>query len=91
MSVLLDTEFEWDDAGGTTTLRKSFQLLLKTLFEEGESFSGKRPLGDSSWEWSLGIGLVDAGLLEGDTDDPDENYFDYSEFLQLIFNAIDEL
>lgn len=88
---ILDIPFEWDDAGGLTTLRKSFKLLLKTLFDEGEEFSGKRPLGNSGWEYDLGIGLINAGLLEGDADDPNENYFNFADFHNFILKAIEEL
>ena len=30
---------------------------LKTLWEEGEGFSGKRPICDSGWEWIAGEAL----------------------------------
>lgn len=88
---ILDIPFKWDDAGGITTLRKSFKLLLYTLFIEEEEFSGKRPLGNSGWQYDLGIGLINAGILEGDPDDPQENYFDYATFQQLIKLAIYQL
>lgn len=36
-----------------TTVREYFKALLTALWDEGESFSGKRPLGNSGWEFDL--------------------------------------
>ncbi len=88
---ILDTPIEWDEVGGKTTLRSAFKLLLGTLFEEADGFSGKSPLGNSDWQYTLGIALIRAGLLDGDADDPDENYFEWEDFENLISQAIIEL
>lgn len=47
------------------TIRSYLELLLITLFKEGESFSGKRPFGDSCWEYELYDPLAKAGLVRG--------------------------
>lgn len=60
----LDVVFEDDDLG-TVTVREYFRRLLSTLWEEEDSFSGKRPFGNSCWQSDLIIGLIDAGYLEG--------------------------
>lgn len=50
---------------GTCTVRDYLLTLLETLWEEKDGFSGKRPFGNSGWEWDLYTALVTAGLLDG--------------------------
>jgi hypothetical protein len=49
--------------------------LLKTLWEEGESFSTKRPFGYSFWQWDLARAMGKAGAFpmknEGTEEVPD--------------------
>lgn len=47
------------------TIRSYLELLLITLLKEGESFSGKRPFGNSGWEYDLYDALAKAGLIHG--------------------------
>ena len=47
------------------TIRSYLELLLITLLKEGESFSGKRPFGDSCWEYDLYNPLAKVGLVRG--------------------------
>ena len=44
--------------GLSGTVRDYFTEILVTLWEEGEGFSGKRPLGNSDWEWEVLAALV---------------------------------
>ena len=89
MSTLLDTPIDWE---GSKTLREAFKLLLKTLFEEGEYFSGKRPLGNSSWEWEIGAEFIKAGILKGnDGSDGSDVAFDWEEYQTIINDALDDL
>ncbi len=67
MKEILDLEVETDDYP-CEDIRGYLQGLLVTLFEEGESFSGKRPFGNGGWEWDLYQPLVKAGLVEGKLD-----------------------
>lgn len=60
----LDVLFEHQDLG-KVSVREFFRQLLSTLWEEEDSFSGKRPFGNSCWQYDLYIGLIDAGFLEG--------------------------
>lgn len=60
----LDVLFEHQDLG-KISVREFFRQLLSTLWEEEDSFSGKRPFGNSCWQFDLIIGLIDAGYLEG--------------------------
>lgn len=52
-----------------TTIRGYFRLLLKALWGEGESFSGKRALGSSGWQWDVYKALFSAGLVPGSLDE----------------------
>jgi hypothetical protein len=38
------------------------------VWDEGESFSGKRPFGNSDWEYDLYVPLIQAGFIEGKLD-----------------------
>jgi hypothetical protein len=51
------------------TVRAYLHDLLITLWREGDSFSGKRPFGDSGWEYDLYIVLVQNGYAAGQYDD----------------------
>jgi hypothetical protein len=52
------------DAGDQITVRDYFRLLLETLWDEGEGFSGKRPFGNSGWESDLLNPLALAGFVK---------------------------
>ena len=54
------------------------QALLRQLWQEEESFSGKRPFGNSDWARDLYEPLIAAGVEKGDAD-------------QVIYDAIDAL
>lgn len=69
---------------GETTIRDYLHMLLKTLWQEGESFSGKRPLGYSDWEDHLLIPLVVGGFVTGEVDAEGYVYMTYSERLDAM-------
>jgi len=85
---LLDTHISFE--GKTTTLREVFKLFLTALVVEGESFSGKRPLGNSDWEGALGEGLVEAGIIHGEVTEKDI-FFDWDDFNTTLIEAIKQL
>lgn len=62
---ILDLEFESSDLGRTVTIREFFKELLTTLFKEGEGFSGKRPFGNSGWDYDLCVCLVQYEIISG--------------------------
>lgn len=64
-----------DNDSGADTIRGYLIALLIELWREGEGFSGKRPFGNSSWEWDLYEPLVKAGVITG-TFDEDGNLDD---------------
>lgn len=73
-----------ENGAGATTVGDYLRRLLKTLWEEGEGFSGKRPFGNSGWEDELYTALVVGGFVGGVTED-----VDYKAANALIFQCID--
>lgn len=64
----LELRFD-SDAGNNLSVREYFQALLEVLWREGEGFSGKRPFGNSDWEYELYAPLIRAGFINGELDD----------------------
>jgi len=54
---------------GETTTREWLRELLLTLWREGEGFSGKRPFGNSGWEFDAYAALIKAGVVKGKLDE----------------------
>lgn len=73
------------------TIKEYFHRLLSTLWEEGEGFSGKRPFGDSGWEYDLYKPLIKAGALSGCCDDDDVCVDNLGEAGKLISRLIDHV
>jgi hypothetical protein len=63
----LEVRFD-SDAGDDLTVRDYLKTLLQTMWEEGEGFSGKRPFGNSGWEYDLYKPLIAAGFIKGKLD-----------------------
>ena len=75
-----------------TTLREFFIQSMVALWEEGESFSGKRPLGDSGWQIEIAAALIETGLLTGTLNDRgDADEFDWNELDKLIVEAVEQI
>ena len=66
---ILDYEFFCDSLAESITFRGYFEKLLQTLWFEGERFSGKRPFGDSGWEYDLYKPLVQLSVVSGTLDE----------------------
>jgi hypothetical protein len=58
---------------GATTVGGYLQKLLVTLWIEQEGFSGKRPFGNSGWDYDLMKALADGGFIKGEIDE--DGYF----------------
>jgi hypothetical protein len=52
-----------------TTIGDYFKTLMIDLWEQGEGFSGKRPFGNSGWEYEVYWALGMAGLVEMSLDE----------------------
>jgi hypothetical protein len=70
---VLDLPMGANDADATT-IRGYLVQLLAVLWHHGEGFSGKRPFGNSSWQWELYKPLVKAGAVPGALDE--DGYLD---------------
>lgn len=55
--------------GKALTVRDFFINSMIELWNEGEGFSGKRPFGDSGWEYQIAKSLIVAGIVEGELDE----------------------
>lgn len=66
---LLDFVWSFYDAGGDMPIRDYLRELLTRVWEEGERFSGKRPFGNSGWEYELYAALIAAKAVVGELDE----------------------
>ena len=81
----LQTDDEW-------TIGDYLKNLLKEVFIQGEGFSGKRPFGDSGWEYDVYIPLVKAGIIDGSIDeDGYVDEIDSASAEQLIIELIEKV
>jgi len=71
------------EIGSKSTIRDYLHDLLKTLWIEGEGFSGKRPFGDSGWEYDIYYPLARDGFIDLGAASDDGCYDVYTES-QLI-------
>ena len=70
---ILDLKMGPNDADAETIGQYLCNLLLQ-VWMEGESFSGKRPFGNSGWEHDLYETLARAGIVNSEVDE--EGYVD---------------
>ena len=68
---ILDLPMQENDANAAT-IRDYLMALLLTLWNEADGFSGKRPFGNSDWEWDLYYPLIEAGIVAGKFESDDE-------------------
>lgn len=83
----LDLKFYSQDLSKVVTIREYLKTLLRTLWEEGEGFSGKRPLGNSGWQYDLERPLAAAGVLRANMEVFNEETNTYDEI--ATFDATD--
>lgn len=74
------------------TVGEFLAILLRKLWQEEQAFSGKRPFGNSSWQWEVYEALVREGLVAGTLDSDgyldDDGRFDGGSADALIEKAI---
>lgn len=87
----LDVKYKFTDCKANS-IREYMHALLHTLFDEGEGFSGKRPFGNSCWEYDIIQVLVKHKFVKGSLDeDGSVNDYDRVETWKFIFKMIDEV
>lgn len=60
--------FYSSDLDRELSIKDYLKELLLTIWLEGESFSGKRPFGNSGWEYDLYKPLIKAKVIRGKLD-----------------------
>jgi hypothetical protein len=61
---ILDLPMQKNDANAVN-VRGYLKSLLSELWKEEESFSGKRPFGNSGWQHDVWAALIKGGALPG--------------------------
>jgi len=69
VSEIVELKFFSNDLDMELTIREYLRILLRTLWDEEDGFSGKRPFGNSCWQHELYDPLVRAGIIDGNVDD----------------------
>lgn len=92
----LDLRFYCHDLRAKITIREWFRIVLLKLWEEGESFSGKRPFGNSDWEGVFEVVLIRHGCVEGnitliDGDTEEVTDIDSEAYYEFVQDMIKEL
>lgn len=81
-----------DEGEKLVTLKQYLIKLLTTLWREAENFSGKRPFGNSGWQYYVYVAMIRGGLVPGKLD---ENGYveeiDTEAADKLILEAIESL
>lgn len=80
-----------DNDADALTIRDYLKALVKQVWLEGEGFSGKRPFGNSAWEYELYYPLVKAGVIEGRIVNGYLENVDWKAGRQVILDAIESL
>ncbi len=58
-----------ENDAGAKTVGDYLKLLLLTLWDEEEGFSGKRPFGNSGWQYEIYKALISAKVIDGELDE----------------------
>lgn len=94
MTNILDLAMEENDADAAT-IRDYLKELLVMVWEKDESFSGKRPFGNSGWKYDIYRTLATHKLIEAEIDEDgdviDIKRSEYAKADQLISEAIASL
>lgn len=76
------------DADAGPDIRSYLAELFKVLISEGDSFSAKRPLGNSDWEAQLAVALIRGGAITGSIDSDGEPNFEWSQYSKAMNKAV---
>lgn len=85
---VLEITMEPNDSGADT-IKGYLKELLTTIWVEEDGFSGKRPFGNSSWQYEIYKALIVAGAVKGELDDDGYvEYIDTEKANKLVQSAI---
>lgn len=88
---IINAPMQENDANAKT-IGEYLRTLLLTLWEEQEGFSGKRPFGNSGWDYELYIALINCGAVDGQLDDDDYlESVDYRTADKTIYSVINAI
>lgn len=89
MTDVLNIKMREGNDAEATTIGDYLVKLLTEIWREGEGFSGKRPFGNSGWEFELYLALAKSGAIEASFyEDGDLRAFDRKGADKLVFEAI---
>jgi hypothetical protein len=88
---ILDLEFISIDLNMKISIKEYLKKLLKTLWKEGEGFSGKRPFGNSGWQFDIVYVLIMKNLIKGQIDGNNVVEVDWKEVDSLMEKIINTL
>lgn len=66
---ILNLQIEFNHTGEFVTVREWFIRLFSQLWIEGEGFNGKRPFGNSGWNFELYAVLIKNNIIAGKLDE----------------------
>lgn len=94
MKDALEVRFD-SDAGDQISVREYLYTLLNMVWHEQESFDGKRPFGNSGWEYEILKPLAFAGLVDlgENVADPGEDltYYPTDEQMRVAHAYVSDL
>jgi len=85
----LEVRFD-SGAGDNITVRDYLHKLLTRVWQLDEDFNGKRPFGNSGWDFDIYAPLIKAGFIAGEVDEHgDIGEFDRDIAAGYVFDLID--
>lgn len=65
---ILEIKLKQNDASAET-IGDYLKTLLIKLWSDEEEFSGKRPFGNSGWQWTIYESLIENNIINGELDE----------------------
>ena len=84
MENVLGLVFYCNDLDREITIKDYLKELMLTLWKEAEGFSGKRPFGNSGWQYDIAACLIKNNIVDGKLDE--DGYVD-----EVDFNDVDNV
>ena len=66
---LSELRFYSNDLDDNVSIKTYIKEILKVLWLEPDDFNGKRPLGNSGWQFDLYKAMIKKNIIEGEVDD----------------------